>query len=252
MTEHSPDPSPRSDPGEAELVEFIRSVDVRAPAKLHRRLQEMIDERIPGSEHRRDALPDDPRRTDGARRRGWRLGGALAMPRLRWQFGGALAVLAAGLALLLGLPGGGSTPFSLRQASALTLGPAKFAAPMEDPRHPDRLARNVDGVAFPYWEDSIGWRSTGARVDRLDGRSVTTVFYTDRHGQRVGYAIIAGSPAPRVGGGKLIWRRGVAYRLTSGDGAQVIAWDRDGHLCVIAGRGVSGSALLRLASDDGR
>lgn len=252
MTEHGPDPLPRSDPGEAELVEFIRSVDVRAPAELHRRVQELIDERTPGSEHRRDALPREPRRTDGARRRGWRFGGALAMPRLRWQLGGALAVLAAGLALLLGLPGGGSTPFSLRSASALTLGPASLAAPLQDPRHPDQLARNVDGIAFPYWEDSNGWRSTGARVDRLDGRSVTTVFYTDRHGRRVGYAIIAGSPAPQVWGGRLVWRGGVAYRLTREDGAQVVAWDRHGHLCVIGGHGVSGSALLRLASDDGR
>ncbi len=236
MTEHTSDPFPRADSSEAELVEFIRSVDVRAPAELHLRVQQLIDERTPR----------------GDRRRGWRLGGALAMPRLRWQFGGALAVLAAGLALLLGLPGGGSTPFSLRQASALTLGPARLAAPTEDPGHPDQLARNVDGVAFPYWEDSIGWRSTGARVDRLDGRSVTTVFYTDRYGQRIGYAIIAGSPAPSVGGGKLSWRGGVAYRLTSEDGAQVVAWDRNGHLCVIAGRGISSSALLRLASHGGR
>lgn len=244
MTEQSPDPFPHSEASEAELVEFIRSVNVRAPAELHLRVQELIDERAPRSERRGESLRRD-------RRPARRLGGAFAMPRLRWQFGGALAVLAAGLALLLGLPGGGSTPFSLRQASALTLGPARLAAPMENPGHPDQLARNVDGVAFPYWEDSIGWRSTGARVDRLDGRSVTTVFYTDRHGQRIGYAIIAGT-APRVGGGKLRWRGGVAYRLTSEDGAQVVAWDRNGHLCVIAGRGISSSTLLRLASHDGR
>lgn len=250
MTEHKHDPYPRSDAEEAGLVEFIRAVDVRAPAELHRRVQELIDERTPGGETRRGSLRSGGRGAMRARRRGWQLGGALAMP--RWQLGGALAVLAAGLALLLGLPGGGATPFSLRQASALTLGPAKLAAPMEDQRHPGQLARNVDGISFPYWEDSIGWRSTGARVDRLDGRSVTTVFYTDRQGQRVGYTIIAGSPAPHVDGGRLIVRHGVAYRLTSENGAHVVAWDRDGHLCVIAGHGVSGGALLRLAHDDGR
>ncbi len=239
MSRPTNEPPPRRDSSEAELVEFMRSVDVPAPDDLHRRVQALIDERAP----RR-------RRWPGGHRRERR--GAHGAPRLSWRAGGALALLATGLALLLGLAGGGSTPFSLRQASALTLAPAQTGAPPEDRMHPRQLARSVDGVAFPYWEDSIGWRSTGVRVDRLDGRAVTTVFYSDARGWRVGYSIVGGGPAPRVGGGSVNWHGGVAYRLTRENGVDVVTWERDGRLCVIAGRGVSAGALLHLASSEAR
>ena len=65
---------------------------------------------------------------------------------------------------------------------------------------------------------------------------------------RGGYAILAGTPAPRVGGGVIAWRGGVSYRLLTVNGAAVVTWLRDGHLCVVSGRGVSGATLLRLAS----
>jgi hypothetical protein len=237
MSEPTNQPPPRRDASEAEIVAFVRSVDVRAPDEVHRRVQALIEERSPGRRRLRSAR--------GRERRG-----ALHAPRLGWRLGGALALVAVGLVALLGLPGGGSTAFSLRQASALTLAPAQTGAPSEDSMHPRQLTRSIDGVSFPYWEDSIGWRSTGVRVDRLDGRSVTTVFYANGRGWRVGYAIVGGSPAPRVVGGSVSWRAGVAYRLTREGGVRVVTWERDGHLCVIAGRGVSADALLHLASSD--
>jgi hypothetical protein len=40
----------------------------------------------------------------------------------------------------------------------------------------------------------------------------------------------------------------VPYRLLTVHGAAVVTWLRDGHLCVISGRGVSSATLLRLAS----
>lgn len=232
MSDSAHDPSAQMPSSEAELVELVRSVDVRAPDQLHVRVQALIDEHSPR-----------PR----PQRARWRLP---ALVRPSWRLGGAIAVAAVALALLLGLPGGSSSPFSLRQASALTLGPARMPAPAEDPQRAGQLAANVDGVDFPYWEDSLGWRSSGARVDHLDGRSVTTVFYVNGRGQRVGYAIVAGSPAPRVSGGHVSWRGNTAYRITHENGAQVVTWQRDGHLCVIAGRDVSATALLRLAGSD--
>jgi hypothetical protein len=111
-----------------------------------------------------------------------------------------------------------------------------------------QLAVAVDGVPFPYWEDRFGWRSIGSRTDRVDGRSITTVFYGDSSGRRIGYAILAGTPAPGVTGGVIAWRGGVSYRLLSENGAAVVTWLRDGHLCVLSGRGVSSAALLGLAS----
>ena len=50
----------------------------------------------------------------------------------------------------------------------------------------------------------------------------------------------------------IAWRDGVPYRLLSENGAQVISWLRDGHLCVVSGRDVSSATLLRLASWDDR
>jgi hypothetical protein len=106
----------------------------------------------------------------------------------------------------------------------------------------------VNGVAFPYWEDRFGWRAVGARTDRVAGREVTTVFYGNHRGQTIGYAIVSGANPPRISDGMAARRGGVRYWLTSVNGAPVVTWLRDGHLCVVSGRGVSGATLLRLAS----
>jgi hypothetical protein len=90
----------------------------------------------------------------------------------------------------------------------------------------------------------------GARADHIDGRSVTTVFYADTQGRRIGYAIVSG-PAWATHGGTLKWRAGVPYRLLTHDGATVVAWPRGGHLCVVSGRGVDAQTLLRLAGWSG-
>ena len=47
-----------------------------------------------------------------------------------------------------------------------------------------------------------------------------------------------------------MWRGGTPYRLLAENGVPVVSWLRDGHLCVISGRGVNGATLLRLASWD--
>ncbi len=46
----------------------------------------------------------------------------------------------------------------------------------------------------------------------------------------------------------ITWRGGVSYRLLTENGVAVVTWLRDGHLCVVSGRGVSSATLLRLAS----
>ncbi|HLH14412.1 MAG TPA: hypothetical protein VKV16_06450 [Solirubrobacteraceae bacterium] len=209
--------SERTPPSESELVEMVRSIDVRAPQRLHDRIDAMVAERA------------------GARAR---------RPALRW---GLAAAVPAVCALALVLSGGGSS-LTLENAVALTLRPATMPAPGESARGGGELTADVEGVAFPYWEESRGWRATGERVDRVDGRMVTTVFYADGGGRRLGYAIVAGTPAPSVHGGVLVRRDGVAYRLTLAHGARVVTWLRDGRLCVLAARDVSRRVLLSLAS----
>jgi hypothetical protein len=218
--------SERTPPTEAELVELVRSIDARAPQRLHRRIDALVAASAPKGErtsHRSRAAP-------------LRLGLASAV---------ALAVIAA--VLVASLSGGGSA-LTLRTAVALTLRPATAPAPAQDAQHPGELAADVEGIAFPYWEDRFGWRSAGARTDSVDGRTVTTVFYARGH-QWIGYAIASGS-APSVSGGIARTRGGTVYRLLSEDGARVVTWRRDGHLCVVSGHDVSDATLMALASWD--
>jgi hypothetical protein len=221
--------SERDNDTEPELVELIRAVDVRAPERLHERVQALIDERAGTAARPSRRLAP-----------GLRLGTA----------GVALAVLAIVLVLTLsGSAGGGLT---LRQASALTVAPATMRAPAENMRARAQLTAAVDGIPYPYWGERFGWRTAGARVDRVAGRTVRTVFYVDGRGRRVGYSIVAGTPAPRIAAGTVTRRQGTDYRLTRVAGNEVVTWLRHGHLCVVSGRGVAGSTLLALASWDDR
>ena len=164
------------------------------------------------------------------------------------MLGAVAAAAVVVVALAITLSGGGSPPLSFHQAAAPTLRAATLSAPPESSTNHVELTAAVDGVRFPYWEDRFGWRSTGMRSDQIDGRTVTTVFYANAAGRRIGYAIVAGHPAPQISGGAVFWQGGVPYRLLTENGAAVVSWLRDDHLCVLSGRGVSGATLLRLAS----
>jgi len=217
---------------ENEAIELVRSIDVAAPESLHQRVDSLL-------------LAHSPRRrragVGGARARslGWGRGRLAAV--------GASMAAAAALGAILALTTGPASSLSLRSASALTLRPATAAAPSESRSNRAELAASVQGVSFPYWEERVGWRSVGARSDRLDGREVRTVFYSNARGARIGYAIFAGS-APALSGGAVRLHRGVPFRLLNRDGIAVVSWKRNGHLCVMSGTGVSAAALMRLAT----
>jgi hypothetical protein len=219
--------SERPSEQDTRLVELLRSIDEPAPARLHRRVAEIVDAA--------------PRARRGARSPvGLRLGLA---------GGGLLAGGAA--ALVLALSGAGSA-LTLQRETALTLRPATLAAPGESTRQRTQLDAAVEGVPFPYWQDRFGWRSSGARRDTLAGRTVQTVFYTSSSGARIGYAIVSGTPTNAVSGGIVRWRDGTPYRIATVHGAPVVTWLRGGRRCVVSGRGVSAQELLRLASWDDR
>lgn len=220
---------------ESELVEFLHSIDEPAPEALQRKVDAMIAAR--------------PAR--GARGRGrtrqqrtFGLG-----PRLTAT--GAIAAAIVALALAIGLSGGSST-LSVRDASALTLRAATSKPPAESSSKATELAASVDGLSFPYWGGRLGWHSSGARTDQVDGRSVTTIFYENGRGHRIGYAIVAGSAPTEASGGIVSHHDGTPYRLLTVNGAPVVTWLREGHLCIVSGRGVNGATLLRLASWDDR
>jgi hypothetical protein len=203
-------------------VELTTAVETQAPASLHRRVEAML-------------APAERRRTHAPRNR--RIGFAAAIA----------AVLAVSVVVIGTLSGGGSSGLNVQQAAALTLSPATGPAPADDERHRSQLSVAVGGVSFPYWKERFGWRSSGMRSDHVDGRSVTTVFYTNPQGGRIGYAIASGR-APVTHGGTVVHRWGVSYRLLTHDGAPAVTWQRGGHLCVMSGRGVSAHTLVSLAS----
>jgi hypothetical protein len=209
-------------------VELLGAVDVRAPASLRSQVEAMLT----------------PAR--GGRRRAGLRGGPAGV---RLGLAGAAAAALTAAAVAIGLSGGGSPGLNVQQAAALTLSPATMGAPAENEAHRTQLQASVDGVAFPYWKERFGWRGSGARSDRVAGREVRTVFYSNAEGRRIGYAIASGE-APATRGGTVVRRWGVQYRVLSHDGATVVTWQRAGHLCVVGGRGVSASTLLGLASWD--
>jgi hypothetical protein len=229
------------------VVELTAAVNVRAPQSLHRRVEAMLAQDAPGASAAHAAEhPQPPWRTSLRSRAKTASFGFARTRRIGFAAVAAVAVLAAVVALAAT---GGSSGLSVQRTAALTLSPATGPAPAENEQHRSQLTVAVGGVAFPYWKERFGWRSSGTRKDELAGRTVTTVFYTDSQGRRVGYAIASGQ-APQTSGGTVVRHWGVSYRLLSHDGATVVTWQRGGHLCVIAGRGVSARTLLGLASWD--
>lgn len=217
---------------ESELIEFVRAIDVRAPESLHRDVESMLTGRSRRGAYRR--REDSPARVG-------RTGPRLAAL-------GAIAAAVAAVAIAVGSSGGGGSPPSVDRASALTLLPARAAPPAESPSNNTQLAASVEGVSFPYWSEHFGWHSTGARTDRVAGRTITTVFYENSRGQRVGYAIVSGAAPKRPAGSTVVWRNGTPYWTISRNRVKIVTWLRGGHLCIVSGRGVSSATLLRLAS----
>jgi hypothetical protein len=211
-----------------QAVEIVGSLaGVAAPATLHRSVQSMV---VGASNRRRARRP----------------------LRLRLTAAGALAALAA-VALVIALSAGSPSAPKLTQAADFALRPATLPAPAQSTSRPGQLTRSVQGIAYPYWQDSLGWRAAGMRVDRLAGRTVTTVFYSPRHSPhgssgQVGYAIVAGRALPIPGGGSEVSRRGIDFHVLASAGATVVTWRRAGHTCILAARDVSSATLEHLAS----
>jgi hypothetical protein len=157
---------------------------------------------------------------------------------------GALACAAAALVVLL--PGATPGSPSVSEAAQLALGGPSGPAPAADPSDPRmKLAQRLQGLYFPNWSDTLGWRAVGIRSDQLGGRPAITVFYK-RGGMRVAYTIVAApaltqpsSPVTHVGG--------FVLQMLDLRGRSVVTWRRAGHTCVISASGVPMRALERLA-----
>ena len=196
-----------------------------------------------------DPAPEDLRRRVAAVPRG----SPRAAPARGRRRAAALAAAAAAAAIVvavLGLPGGSPTAPPVAEAARLGIRPPTQAAPPVDPRRRSLLALSADGLAYPTWA-RYGWRAVGARVDRLDGRRATTVFY-ERDRRRIAYTIVAAPALRQPAGARMSVRRGTELRALSVDDRHVVTWRRGGRTCVLSGAGVADSSLAELAAWSGQ
>jgi hypothetical protein len=215
-------------------IGLVRSTgEIRAPEALRASVEELVG----GS--RRSSRP----RTRAERRQ-------LAPWRPRASI--ALVALAIVLIAVVSVALHGRSAPTIARTARLALAPATGPAPAIDHADHDLLSLRPSGagrIPFPSYVRSAGWRPSGVRRDTLDGRRVTTVFYVSA-GARVGYSIVSGSPLATPRGSTVRGPTGVRYVLSSSDGTALITWRRDGHTCVIAGRGATRRRLLALAAAD--
>jgi hypothetical protein len=163
---------------------------------------------------------------------------------------GFAAAVAVALAVLVALPEGVGGP-SIAQASVFATRQATAAAPAPLAGRPQLLAADVDGVAFPNWDDEFGWRASGRRDDPLEDRETKTVFY-EKAGKRIGYTIVAGDALVVPETVQTIRRGGVEYHVFERGGRTVVTWHRRGRTCVLSGVGVPEPTLVKLAAWNGK
>jgi anti-sigma factor RsiW len=157
---------------------------------------------------------------------------------------GALAVTVVMLTLVF--PGVTPGSPSVSQAAGLALRGATQPPPVPDPNDPGaRLAQRVQGVYFPNWARTLGWRAVGQRSDVLIGRRAATVYYGWR-GMLVAYTIVS-RPALAQPSAPLRRRDGHWLQTITVGGRTVVTWRRAGQTCVLSAAGVLASVLERLA-----
>jgi hypothetical protein len=170
-----------------------------------------------------------------------------ARPRRKPGYGpvaGALAAVAAAVAVLL--PGGTPASPSVAQAAQLALRGPAATAPVPDPSEPRfKLAARLQGLYFPNWSGTLGWRAVGARRDRLGGRPALTVYY-ERGRMTVAYTVI-GVPALVKPSVPVTHVSGFALQLLALRGRTVVTWRRAGHTCVLSAYAVPAWTLEQLA-----
>ncbi|HYH91032.1 MAG TPA: hypothetical protein VEX67_17505 [Solirubrobacteraceae bacterium] len=138
-------------------------------------------------------------------------------------------------------------PSTLTQAADLAKRDAERPAPATAG---PALREEFAGVTFPEWDAEFGWRATGARSDRLDGRSSRTVYY-EHTGHRIAYTVLSGPPLEVPDHARRIRRDGLEialYRDSDHGGHDVAIFERNGRTCVLAGHVMRTSTLVKLAA----
>jgi anti-sigma factor RsiW len=157
---------------------------------------------------------------------------------------GAMAAVA--LATILILPSGSGGP-TISEAAQLNQLPATEPPAEPDAADPRLLQASAQGLPYPNLDIEFGWRPAGQRQDEIEGRDATTVFY-ERGGKRIGYTILSGEGIEPPEDATRTELNDVKLASLSDGGQEIVTWWRDGHSCVLSGKGVSEKELLELAS----
>ena len=156
---------------------------------------------------------------------------------------GVAAIVAVAIVLALALPGSPGSP-SVAQAAALGATGPTLPAPEPPQAGASRLGVAVGRLHFPNWGATIGWRAVGQRRDRLDGRSVLTVYYA-KAGHTVAYSIVSGSPLAEPLGTSTSSAT-YLFQTFRVRGRNVVTWREDGHTCLLSAAGLPQQVLAAL------
>jgi hypothetical protein len=170
--------------------------------------------------------------------------------RHRWGLAtaGAAAVALAAVAVALQSGDGTTDPTLADVRAAAALAPTE-PAPATAGGTPPVLDAKVGDLEFPDWKKTFDWKAVGLRDDMLSGRTVTTVFYRNPEGARLGYAVVSGDPLGDDPPGREVMRKGETYSVASADARTVVTWTQEGHTCVIsAPSAVPQRTLVELAA----
>jgi hypothetical protein len=217
------------------------------PASVERQLAERGGAIVAHAASRVRA-PDDLRERIAADRE--RLRPVRRRRTLAFAGGTVAAVAAVATTLALGVGGVDGPPSVLETARAASSASPTMPAPRPDTAQPVLLRASIDGVAFPQWRE-LGWHAVGAHRGKVSGRDAMTVFYEGRRGTRAAYTILGGEPidVPQDAPRRTV--NDVRLALMRADGRRIVAWERDGHSCVMSAPGtVDEQALLALAAWD--
>jgi hypothetical protein len=170
--------------------------------------------------------------------------------RHRWTLVAAGTAAAALAAVAIALEtGGDSTDPSLNKIyAAAQLNPTR-PAPAPVGGTPPVLDAKVGTLEFPDWREEFDWKAVGQRDEDLSGRRVTTVFYRNPEGARLGYSVVAGDSLHGNPAGRSVERNGNTYDVARGDERTIVTWTQQGHTCaIVAPSAVPQSTLVDLAA----
>jgi hypothetical protein len=160
-----------------------------------------------------------------------------------------LGAAAATLVVVAVQSGGGQSEPTYAGVDAAAALSASGPAPASVGGDPPVLAAAVGPIDFPDWEKKFGWHAVGSREDEVSGRAVTTVFYRNRDGAGLGYAIVHGDALTSAPAGRALRHEGKTYHVSSAGPHTVVTWTQQGHTCVIvASSEVPRAKLVELAA----